>query len=334
MNINEGNFLGPHKTDTKMISNPSGEFLKIYLFNAENYAKWNIDNTDRTCENLDCEITFSTDWTINEDFSRYTKTSSYYLVIYCDNSFFNCDFSYDFDMNFNGITHEDKDCDFLEETGKPYYNNVIKGQKQNCDYDDVNIFIGNGYQCWIFNNCSNQICGDNFCDSVKETCENCETDCGSCPEICGNGICGIGETCENCETDCGSCECVYDSDCYFNFGYNFVCINNKCACIPDCQEAECGDDSCGGTCGECKEGYTCGFSSCYCDSNLCIGRTCGDDGCGNSCGICDKNTQCLNGKCISKKVWYEQKWIFYIILVGGIVFLLLILCIIRLLKRC
>ncbi len=70
-------------------------------------------------------------------------------------------------------------------------------------------------------------CGDGVCHE-GESCETCESDCGSCvlPESgCGSdqdedgSLCdsGVGETCGTCATDCGSCDpapaqtCVSDS---------------------------------------------------------------------------------------------------------------------------
>lgn len=94
-------------------------------------------------------------------------------------------------------------------------------------------------------------------------------------------------------------------------------------CVPDCTDKSCGDDGCGGSCGECctpscltPEGglAECGDDGCggscgecaadvpYCAGGYCVdqcdasceGRNCGDDGCGGSCGICDafENSMC------------------------------------------
>ena len=34
-------------------------------------------------------------------------------------------------------------------------------------------------------------------------------------------------------------------------------IGTDQSCIPDCADRACGDDGCGGTCGECREDQTC-----------------------------------------------------------------------------
>ena len=81
------------------------------------------------------------------------------------------------------------------------------------------------------------------------------------------------------------------------------------ACVPNCDGQYCGgDDSCGGTCGDCEPGEACGAdyrcrpSPCVPDCTNTDGntpRTCGDDGCLGSCGSCAANELCvpLTGTC-------------------------------------
>jgi formylglycine-generating enzyme required for sulfatase activity len=71
-------------------------------------------------------------------------------------------------------------------------------------------------------------------------------------------------------------------------------------CIPVCNDAECGDDGCGGSCGECDVGYECQEGACvqagYCGDLVCDAgtdedcRTCPGD-CGDCCGngLCSPN---------------------------------------------
>jgi hypothetical protein len=59
------------------------------------------------------------------------------------------------------------------------------------------------------------------------------------------------------------------------------------ACVPQCLfegvPVECGDDGCGGSCGECPgEQDECMDGTCVCQPD-CKGKTCGEDGCGGSC---------------------------------------------------
>ncbi len=77
-------------------------------------------------------------------------------------------------------------------------------------------------------------------------------------------------------------------------------------CAPQCdlfgQPFECGDDGCGGSCGTCPAGETCGgiFGvECIevppCEPQCSLGGQafeCGDDGCGGSCGTCPVGETC------------------------------------------
>ena len=92
------------------------------------------------------------------------------------------------------------------------------------------------------------------------------------------------------------------------------------ACVPDCQDKNCGDNGCSGTCGKCGNnaicsnkgkcicpnegcmGVCCGYAQ-VCGANGkcctpdCDGRVCGNNGCGGSCGLCPANEDCTEGQC-------------------------------------
>jgi hypothetical protein len=44
-------------------------------------------------------------------------------------------------------------------------------------------------------------------------------------------------------------------------------MNGTCqsACVPSCEDASCGDDGCGGSCGGCPTGFDCAISQCVLD---------------------------------------------------------------------
>ena len=71
-------------------------------------------------------------------------------------------------------------------------------------------------------------------------------------------------------------------------------------CVPDCAGMECGDDGCGGVCGECPTAApVCqdGICAIAC-TPLCDGKECGDDGCWGSCGTCPQAAPlCQDGSC-------------------------------------
>lgn len=79
-------------------------------------------------------------------------------------------------------------------------------------------------------------------------------------------------------------------------------------CLVLCDGAQCGDDFCSGTCGECGAGEKCSTDKkCFPDPCVkdCTGKTCGDDGCGGTCGECTGVSQ--DGKTNNICVWEESK---------------------------
>ncbi|MFT5430233.1 MAG: hypothetical protein ACI9OJ_000906 [Myxococcota bacterium] len=127
--------------------------------------------------------------------------------------------------------------------------------------------------------------GDDPC-----SCAGCIDDgaCGLdddcvCPECAADGFCGDAN---NCNGD-GSCD-----------PYNEGCACTDCAthplcggeCTPECDGLTCGDDGCGGSCGDCTATEFCAAGTC--EACTCDGKSCGDDGCGVSCGECGADELC------------------------------------------
>ena len=92
-------------------------------------------------------------------------------------------------------------------------------------------------------------------DEVDVPCEPDCTNrhCGLDP-LCGES-CGICATNEDC-TEAGVCECnnVTCNDLCCTSGQ--VCHQDAC-CLPDCTDKQCGGDGCGGSCGDCSDGFVC-----------------------------------------------------------------------------
>ncbi len=104
-----------------------------------------------------------------------------------------------------------------------------------------------------------------------------------------------------CAPDCGDRECG-DDGCGGSCGEcpdGAPCEDGVCACVPSCVDRQCGDDGCGGSCGECPPGFDCDDGVCVCEPQ-CAGKDCGPDGCGGSCGECDPYSTCdAQGVCAS-----------------------------------
>ena len=136
-----------------------------------------------------------------------------------------------------------------------------------------------------------------------------------CPGVPPAPVCvlqaGLGE----CAADYQAC--INDGDCAASC-LNKACGDDGCGgscgdcppglscdavgqcspCQADCAGKSCGDNGCGGSCGECPGGMACiNFVCSNCSPN-CVGLLCGDDGCGGSCGECGYNYACQAGQCV------------------------------------
>lgn len=69
-------------------------------------------------------------------------------------------------------------------------------------------------------------------------------------------------------------------------------------CLPDCDDRECGQDGCGGSCGLCPDNKpVCSFGKCVACSPDCVNKECGPDGCGKTCGTCPQGFSCEFHRC-------------------------------------
>jgi len=137
------------------------------------------------------------------------------------------------------------------------------------------------------------------------------------------------ETCDNiCKQQLGD---DYTGECtYLSSKGHDGCDCEKGVCQPNCSGRECGDDGCGGVCGECEKGWLCedvdglcydpcdgkncgkleGVSCGECetgwlcgeDENLCYdpcgGKECGESE-GVSCGSCEGEDLCQDNNCVN-----------------------------------
>jgi hypothetical protein len=181
------------------------------------------------------------------------------------------------------------------------------GQQENCPPDCVSP------------------CGDGMCEG-GETPDGCPSDCGpcgdgvcslpeaayggctaDCPPTCGDGSCDVFEDASQCPPDCG-CKplCHPEWECGGDDNgcdqpcaacpQGLSCVEHLC-CIPDCKDSECGEDGCGGSCGECQGQLAhCVSGQCKCKPN-CADKECGDDGCAGSCGVCGDDLFCTAEVC-------------------------------------
>jgi len=174
--------------------------------------------------------------------------------------------------------------------------------------------------------CDGKTCGSDGCGGVGGALPN---GAGPDGEFCTDGVCGCNPSCMGprgakqcgmnaCGEQCGP-GCLDDETCNPTTGMcekcQPGCTNGKVCvevetdggaqyscCTPNCEGKTCGDDGCGGTCGEyggkcqypgqaCQADGTCS-TECIPD---CGQRDCGDDGCGGSCG-----TACADGQVCRK----------------------------------
>ena len=154
--------------------------------------------------------------------------------------------------------------------------------------------------------CVDHACCTPECDGRACGPDGCGGYCGVCDEgsFCLAGQCGPTSDVPGCSASetpgcagCGCEACVFALDPYCqDSAWDAVCAvecqeecGQACPCVPSCTGKACGDDGCGGRCGDhagacAGEGEVC-FAGACCVPD-CTGRACGDDGCGGSCGTC------------------------------------------------
>ena len=203
------------------------------------------------------------------------------------------------DNNCNGIKDEgfpdldgDGCCDAdddLDGDGDP--------DASDCAVDNPDIFHGAFEECdGEDNNCSGQV-DEGYPDTNLNGIPDC-METGPCFFIPGEGpdedCDGYGDLvdCEplNGEVHPGAQEICdeIDNDCS-------GVVDDDCVCVPDCWWQECGDDGCGGSCGECDDGDECTDDSCDDIQKFCVHTTvdCDDD---EACTAdsCDPGSGCAH----------------------------------------
>jgi hypothetical protein len=101
-----------------------------------------------------------------------------------------------------------------------------------------------GSGCFCEPDCTGRVCGDDGCGGSCGSCSGAQQLCvdGACAcahDACGSTCCAEGERCAN-----GAC------------------------CMPDCADRQCGDDGCGGSCGDCASPLACYAGACTCAPGL------------------------------------------------------------------
>jgi formylglycine-generating enzyme required for sulfatase activity len=144
------------------------------------------------------------------------------------------------------------------------------------------------------------------CD-VNATCQSGQCTCVD--QECGETCCVDGQVCFNgtcCQPLCVGKTCGDDScggSCGECQGPQDACLEGACVCQPACDGIECGEDGCAGSCGECAGPQdACLEGACVCQP-ACDGIECGEDGCAGSCGECaGPQDACLEGECVCQPV--------------------------------
>jgi len=149
-----------------------------------------------------------------------------------------------------------------------------------CDPDDDNDTVPDEEDCEPFdsliaapfddlcdgidNDCDDQVDEEDDCsdeiDCTEDTCHGADG-CKHAPlgELCDDGDPCTQDTC-NAYAGCEYQAVADNTPC--GIFINSVCEDGICVCTPDCSEADCGDDGCGGTCGGCPGGEACYLGTC------------------------------------------------------------------------
>ena len=159
-----------------------------------------------------------------------------------------------------------------------------------------------GACCDHAGNCAGRECGDDGCGGTCGTCDDDGLDCTSA--ACDQGLCMHQIPATYCLIDaecsasgtthptnpCLKCDPSLSQAAWSNLtdgtpcpgGEYFACFSGACECVPSCEALDCGDNGCGGSCGECDDNLACTTDTC--DAGQCT-HTIADTSCliGNEC---------------------------------------------------
>ncbi|MFH1531563.1 MAG: hypothetical protein ABIK09_12615 [Pseudomonadota bacterium] len=158
--------------------------------------------------------------------------------------------------------------------------------------------------------CDGKDCGPDGCGGSCGACDDglsCTADAclgGLCVATIGPFFCLLDGTCvpsgtENPLNPCEACKPATAQEAWTvledgtSCGVGDVCFQGGCcAAAANCTGKECGDDGCGGDCGDCAGTQAlCVDGFCVCQPD-CDGKSCGGDGCVGTCGDCGLHEVC------------------------------------------
>ena len=167
------------------------------------------------------------------------------------------------------------------------------------------------FECFCDNQCLelNDCCPD-FCEVCPDVCEEPEDNCNG---IGWTGCCDgkVIKYCDNGELK--EQDCTTDPKCGWKTGQQnyYDCgtdgaedpsgdnpLDCSKVCQGDCEGKDCGDDGCGGSCGDCAGPSEICTDQAVCCTPVCDGKECGPGGCGGNCGECEEGLNCDGGMCI------------------------------------
>ncbi len=181
--------------------------------------------------------------------------------------------------------------------------------------------------------CTGKECGDDGCGGSCGSCgfgQECENGyCvgqGECGDISYNGCCQSDAVfwCDNgylWHMDCTAMDDPAHQKCGWNADFQFYdCIAEQLegpvnfpyycqgVCIPDCVGKQCGDDGCGGNCGDCPPGVECEDNQCKGEGGDCGGYS-EDPVCQGETMVWCEEGQVLFQDCASYGAYWHCGWV-------------------------
>ena len=164
----------------------------------------------------------------------------------------------------------------------------------------INAII-DGY-CVIVEECfkAGDLEQDNECLECRPSQDKTDWSFSDDGVICEEDLICFQGSCCDASTACDGAECG-DDGCGGSCGECgdplAICFVGSCLCVPDCDDKECGEGGCGTLCGICPNPQdSCVDNACIC-APKCDGKSCGPDGCGGSCGSCEDLIECTSDVC-------------------------------------